>query len=598
MECRDLTLAIVGSGGDGVISAGEIIVKAAASEGLHCFLLKSFGPQIRGGESSCKIRLATEPLLSIGEETKIVVCFSWADYARFNEEIRLSDDAIIISDTDDKAGEEIPIEILGSQTWIRVPFGKLASEEMGSLLTKNIVSLGVMEGLFHLPEKGIADQISKRFSKKKQEVIDLNLNAIAVGQKWAHDYLEQFGVDLPQFEAFEVREPNLVLTGNEAASMGALWSGLTFFAGYPITPASDIMEWLEKRLPRFNGTMIQAEDEIASAGMVIGASFAGAKAMTSTSGPGISLMSEMIGLASMAEIPSVFINVQRGGPSTGIPTKTSQSDLLQALYCTHGDAPKVVLAATDAKDCAMVTTTAFYISEKYQTPVIVLLDQFVGQRMESVPKYELLQRGIDEGWLKKIDRETPSAAEMSNGGYLRYKYTESGVSPMAYPGIEGGDYICSGIEHDEKGYPISSVDIHRKMHAKRYQKMEGVREELKFMRHYGDKNAKIGILCWGSTKGPAREAMIEINESRGIKTRMLIPTCIMPLHTQSVQEFIDSCDKVIVTDSSYSAQFLTYLKTQVVMPADKIIDLHFVDGMPLPVKDLKAKIEEVHNELA
>jgi 2-oxoglutarate ferredoxin oxidoreductase subunit alpha len=597
VECRDLTLAIVGSGGDGVISAGEIIVKAAASEGLHCFLLKSFGPQIRGGESSCKIRLAMDPLLSIGEETKVLVCYSWADYARFGEEIRLADDAVIVSDTDDKAGDDLPIDIKGGQTWIRVPFTRLASEQMGNVLTKNIVSLGVMEGLFHLPEKGIAGQIRKRFAKKKQELIDLNLNAIAVGQKWAEDYLTDFSGEMPTFADFEACEPNLVLTGNEAASMGALWSGLNFFAGYPITPASDIMEWLEKRLPRFDGTMIQAEDEIASAGMVIGAAFAGAKSMTSTSGPGISLMSEMIGLASMAEIPCVFINVQRGGPSTGIPTKTSQSDLLQALYCTHGDAPKVVLAATDAKDCAMVTTTAFYVSEKYQTPVIVLLDQFVGQRMESVPKYELLQRGIDEGWLKRYDRDTPSAEALAEG-YKRFQYTESGVSPITHPGIEGGDYIASGIEHNELGYPVSDVGIHRKMHDKRYKKMDGVKEELKFMRHYGDKDAKIGILCWGSTKGPAREAMIDAEKELGIKTRMLIPTCLMPLHTDTVQEFIDSCDKVIVTDSSYSAQFLTYLKTQVVMPAEKIIDLHFVDGMPLPVKDLKAKIKEVHNELA
>jgi 2-oxoglutarate/2-oxoacid ferredoxin oxidoreductase subunit alpha len=599
VECRDLTLAIVGSGGDGVISAGEIIVKAAASEGLHCFLLKSFGPQIRGGESSCKIRISDEPLLSIGQETRVVLCFSWADYGRFSEEIRLTRDAVILSDVDDKVGDdELPIEILGSHTWIKVPLRRLAAESVGNVLTKNIVALGVLEGFFHLPEKGIAGQIQNRFAKKKQALIDLNLGAIAVGRKWAEDYCAEFSPELPRYHAFTPSEPNLVLTGNEAASMGALWSGLKFFAGYPITPASDIMEWLEPRLPRFDGTMIQAEDEIASAGMVVGASFAGVKSMTATSGPGISLMSEMIGLASMAEVPSVFINVQRGGPSTGIPTKTSQSDLLQACYCMHGDAPHVVLAATDVKDCAFQAAEAFYISEKYQIPVILLLDQFVGQRMESVPRRELLERGIEEGWIRKCDRLTPTAEELSESRYKRYLLTETGVSPISHPGIEGADYIASGIEHNELGYPVSDVDIHRTMHDKRYRKMEYIQQDTAFIRHYGDDKARIGILCWGSSKGPTREAMNRVLADEGIATRCLVPTCLMPLNAARVQQFIDECDKVIVTDCSFSAQFLTYLRTQVELPRQKLVDLHFVDGMPLPVRELMAKIKEVHRDLA
>jgi 2-oxoglutarate ferredoxin oxidoreductase subunit alpha len=293
----------------------------------------------------------------------------------------------------------------------------------------------------------------------------------------------------------------------------------------------------------------------------------------------------------------VVVNVQRGGPSTGIPTKTSQSDLLQACYCTHGDAPHVVLAATDAKDCAFIATQAFYISEKYQIPVIVLLDQFVGQRVETVPRRELLERGIEEGWIRRFERATPSKDELAENRYHRYKQTENGVSPISFPGIEDADYIASGIEHNELGYPVSDVDVHRRMHAKRYKKLDFIKEEMKFMRHYGDPKARIGILCWGSSKGPARQAMLQL-EAEGIATRMILPSCLMPLHEATVQEFIDSCDKVIVADSSYSAQFLTYLKTQVVLPAQKLVDLHFVDGMPLPVKELKAKIKEVHSELA
>jgi 2-oxoglutarate/2-oxoacid ferredoxin oxidoreductase subunit alpha len=597
VECRDLTLAIVGSGGDGVISAGEIIVKAAASEGLHCFLLKSFGPQIRGGESSCKIRLSEGELLSIGEATQVLLCFSWGDYARFNEEITLSKDAVIVSDIADKVADaDVPLEILDTHTWIKAPLKQLASKEVGNPLTKNIVALGVLQSLFNLPETGITAQIQKRFRKKKQEIIDLNLNALSTGAKWAKAFLAENSQDLPRFFEVQASEPNLMLTGNEAAAMGALWAGLEFFAGYPITPGTDIMEWLERHLPIYNGTMIQAEDEIASAGMVIGASFAGVKAMTATSGPGIALMSEMIGLASIAEIPSVFINVQRGGPSTGIPTKTSQSDLLQACYCTHGDAPHVVMAATDVKDCAVVTSEAFYISEKYQIPVIVLLDQFVGQRIETVKKHDLLEKGIEEGWIRKTDRLAPTPEQVAEG-FKRFQFTESGVSPISGPGMEGAHYLASGIEHNEKGYPVSDVGMHRLMHEKRYAKLEGVAKDTGFIREYGSKDSRIGILCWGSSKGPAREA-IHAAEAAGVHAKCMIPTTLMPLNTTHVQKFIDSCDKVIVADSSFSAQFLTYLKTQVRMDLDKFVDLHFVDGMPLPVNAVKNCILEVHNELS
>jgi 2-oxoglutarate/2-oxoacid ferredoxin oxidoreductase subunit alpha len=597
VECRDLTLALVGSGGDGVISTGEIIVKAAASEGLSCFLLKSFGPQIRGGESSCKIRITDKELLSIGESTDVLVCFNWSDFARFQEEIPLSETAIILVDEKDKTpDDQIPIEILATQTLIKVPFADLASKEVGNALTKNIVCLGVLEEFFHLPESGIEKALRKRFEKKSKEIVSLNMTAISVGQKWAKEYKTTNSIEAPEFYDFEVKEPQLVITGNEAAAMGALWAGLKFFAGYPITPATDIMEWLEQQLPRFGGTMIQAEDEIASASMVVGASFAGAKAMTSTSGPGIALMSEMIGLACIAEIPCVIVNVQRGGPSTGIPTKTSQSDLLQACYCTHGDAPHVVMAATDAKDCAMVSAEAFYISEKYQIPVILMLDQFVGQRIETVVKDELLARGIREGWIRKCDRQTPNEDERGEN-YKRYKYTDSGVSPVGYPGLKGTEYLASGIEHAENGDPVSSVSIHREMHEKRYKKMDAIRKEFKFMRSYGDMNSKVGILCWGSSKGPVREAILQA-EAKGYSCKCLIPTCIMPLDSEKIQEFVDGCDKVIVADSSFSAQFLTYLRSHLNFKENQVKDLHFVDGMPLPVSMIINGIEEVHNELA
>ena len=594
MECRDLTLAIVGSGGDGVVSAGEIVVKAAAHEGLHGFLLKSFGPQIRGGESSCKIRLSQDKILSIGEETRVLMCYNWADFRRFKAEIPLHPNAIILSDEDDPIKEEdLPVDIGEEMTWIKVPFKRLANEKLGNILTKNILSLGILCAMFSLPKRGVLDQIRKRFGKKRQEIIDLNLNAIKVGEDWV--FAQERKKDQLRFAPYKESEPKLVLTGNEAASVGALWSGLEIFAGYPITPASDVMEWLEHHLPQTGGTMIQAEDEIASLGIVIGASFAGKKSMTATSGPGISLMSEMLGLAAIAEIPAVVINVQRGGPSTGLPTKTSQGDLLQACYTTHGDAPHVVLAPTDVRDCAAVTAEAFYLSEKYQIPVIVLSDQFVGQRYETVIRYELLREGIDKGYIRRYNRDVP-AAEDCNENYLRYKHTDNHVSPMSFPGIKGAYYVASGLEHDERGYPTSDVDMHLEMHNKRHGKFDHIIRES-FFRHYGHRDARLGILCWGSAKGPVHEAMIEAEKQYGIRTRCLIPTCLMPLDVERVQHFVDSCARVIIAEANYSAQFYRYLRTMVDVSRKRVRQLNVSDGQPLPMDLVKETIKEVHDEL-
>lgn len=225
--------------------------------------------------------------------------------------------------------------------------------------------------------------------------------------------------------------------GNEAVAYGALYAGCRFFAAYPITPASEVMEFISREIPKFDGVMVQAEDEIAAAGMCIGASFNGVKAMTATSGPGLSLMSEMLGLSSMAEIPLVIVNVQRVGPATGIPTKSEQSDLQQALYGTHGDANRVVIAPVDVEDCFDVTVEAFYIAEKYQIPVIILSDQFIGHRKETVRRIEL---GEHDGFTKRFERITPAKRKLEN--YRRYRFTETGISPMTRPGIKGEQYTA------------------------------------------------------------------------------------------------------------------------------------------------------------
>ena len=334
-------------------------------------------------------------------------------------------------------------------------------------------------------------------------------------------------------------------------------------------------------MPLHDGVWVQSEDEIAAIGMALGASFAGKRAMTATSGPGLSLMNEMIGLASLAEIPLVIVDVQRAGPSTGMPTKTEQADLLQALYGTHGDAPRAVIAPADVEDCFRVAMEAFCIAEEYQLPVIILSDQFLGQRKESV-------RRFDPRSVKTCGRLIPSKEEMKE--YRRYVLTESGVSPMSYPGIAGGEYTAAGIEHDELGELASTSEMHETMNAKRFRKLEALRRDWKFTRRYGPPDSEIGIIGWGSTKGAIKEAVLRA-QANGLKVAGMVPQLIYPMPYEDLDSFLRPLKKVIVVEMSYSAQFLKYLRGTFRLPDDVEL-LKRSGGRPFSAGEIYEKIEQ------
>src|SRR3954453_13669677 len=313
-----------------------------------------------------------------------------------------------------------------------------------------------------------------------------------------------------------------LLSGNQAICIGALPAGLTYYAGYPITPASDILEWLAGRLPRFGGAAIQTEDEIAALASVLGASFAGRKAMTATSGPGLSLMAELVGLAGMAEIPAVIIDAQRSGPSTGMPTKTEQSDLNHALFGGHGEAPRVVMAPTSVEDCFHVIVEAFNAAERFQVPVIVLSDQSLSHRLETV-------RRPDFSAIEVISRERPDAGQ--NGSYRRYELRPDGVSPMSVPGAHGA-YVSTGIEHDEAGNPHYEPELHEAMMSKRFRKLQPLARDGRIT-FTGPERGDVGLLGWGSTEGAALEAA-QICLDRGVAVSTCYPRTLAPLPVERI----------------------------------------------------------------
>ncbi|MEW5807675.1 MAG: 2-oxoacid:acceptor oxidoreductase subunit alpha [Acidobacteriota bacterium] len=560
MQVEELVIGMAGKGGDGVVTAGDVLASGAASEGLNCFMLKSFGPQIRGGESSCRIRISTEQITSQGDRIDILVVLSWEDYAKFAAEFVLKDGVVVLcEEKDEYLTKGIPVDERSLSTLYRIPFIQITKEKVGSQLVKNMVLIGILCGLFGFSKEAMVRGIAKKFGRKK-ETMELNLKGLNAGYEYAVGLKKTDPIEF----SYVPSRPNMILDGNEAIAYGALYAGCRFFAGYPITPASEIMEWLSRELPKFDGVMVQAEDEIAAAGMCIGASFAGVKAMTATSGPGLSLMSEMIGLSSMAEIPLVIVDVQRVGPATGIPTKSEQSDLQQALYGTHGDANRVVLAPSDVEDCFDVTVEAFYISEKYQLPVIILSDQFIGHRKESIKMVELMEHN---GFTKRFERIHPSIEELKD--YKRYRFTEAGVSPMSSPGIKGGQYTAVGIEHDEYGCVVSTADNHESMNKKRFDKCHRIREEFHFIRKYGPEDAPLGVIAWGSSKGAVKEAVLRANEE-GIKVSALVPQIIHPLPFKKFEEFFRPLKKAIIVELSYSAQFLKYLRSHFHLPFEQI----------------------------
>ena len=580
MPTRDLTFAIVGSGGDGVITVGDMMAQAGASEGLHVMKVEAYGPQIRGGESSCTVRLSADPIFAQGDLVQVLVVFNWADFARFRGEIICGENAVILyEETDETPRDQIDLGPIEEVKWVPVPFIKLAKEAAGTTLAKNIVTLGLLGELFSLPMGAMERAIKGKFSKKKEAVLEANIKGFNAGIEHASKIEEAATGMRLQYSS---GEPMLLMSGNELCAVAALHAGCRFFAGYPITPSSEVLHLLSEWMPKVGGYLVQTEDELSAIGAVIGGSFSGVKSMTATSGPGLALMTEMLGLASMAEIPAVIIDVQRGGPSTGLPTKSEQSDLWQALWGSHGDAPRVVLAPADVEDCFHATVAAFNIAEEAQMPVIVLSDQFIAQRSETLSMLTLDH--------EVIGRQVPSAGDLRE--YKRYKDTKSGISPMSWPGMKGGEYQTNGLEHEEDGSPSSMYLVHEKMNDKRYRKLRAVRAKYSFFRRYGAEKADVGIICWGSSKGPVKEA-VQNATARGERVSAFVPQLLYPFPYHEFNEYLKTVDNVVVIELSYSAQFYKYLQTFLNLPEARTFVYKRSGGKNLTVGEVEDKIQKV-----
>jgi 2-oxoglutarate/2-oxoacid ferredoxin oxidoreductase subunit alpha len=551
----DLVIRIAGEAGEGVLITGQMVTQATARAGYYV-LTDSVPPaEIKGGYSFYQIRLGEQRLRSRGDQVDVLLAFNQEAFENSIGQLRSG--GILFYDS----AELSPAESDRYRSYA-VPLTDIAKNEVQLTLAKNMVAVGVVAGLFGLDAGHVHRLLREsKLAKKGEEILNKNLKAVDLGYAYVQEKVSERGT-------LEVRpsklEGRVVLSGNHAVALGAMAAGCRRYAGYPITPATDIMEFLADELPKVGGAVVQAEDEIAAIGMVLGASYAGQKSMTATSGPGISLMTEMLGLGSMAEIPAVVINCQRSGPSTGMPTRHEQGDLNIAVYGAHGEVQRVVLAPTSVTDCFWTTVDAFNLAEEFQLPVIVLQDTVLAVRTESIPKPDL-------AGVKIVNRRTFAYRETGTGQapgydaasgperYLRYEITPDGVSPMAIPGTPGGAYVATGLEHTQAANTSSDARNHSAMTEKRFKKLEGVLARAPAAHEYGDPSADIGFLTWGSTLGAVSEAVDRL-AAQGIKAHALAPRLIWPLPTHQIDRFLEGKRVVIVPEVNYTGQYAQLLK--------------------------------------
>ena len=580
----DIVVEICGSAGEGTISAGEILNRHMSSEGYDIMSFDTYPPEIRGfGKCVAHNRISTSNVMTPGKFADVLIALN--DAHSINQLPLLKEAGVLIYDSQPIAYHEEDKSIAG---WIEpgtisygIPMVRLAVKAAGNARGKNMVALGAFSALFGVDDVQFIESIKKRYSGKKQIVIESNVSSFKEGFNWTLENITKIDNFILN-PAIKKSEEQLIINGNQAIAESAFQHGLHLYAGYPITPATKIMEILSSTLPKKGGVFVQTEDEISAIAMVVGAGFAGKRAMTATSGPGFCLMSEFTGLSVMAEVPAVIINCQRGGPSTGLPTKTEQGDLFMALHGGNGDSPRVVIAPSNVEECYQAAARALYIAEKYQTLVIVLLDFFLSNSVKNFNKPVVNEK------FAQSSNITPDLSDLS--GYKRYEITESGISPRTLPGTPLGMYTSTGLEHGEPGKPKTDPETHRIMTEKRFRKHKSVLNDATEPVVSGlDNDIDVGVISWGSSASAAHEA-VKLANANGCRSAAFSSMFISPFPEEALQAFANKCRKLLVAEVNYSGQFCDYISKYLTRPFER---LTLVNCIPITSEEIVNRIKAI-----
>lgn len=574
-----ISIAITGSGGAGVMTAGTLLLEVAAQAGWYGLMVRSSGPQIRGGEAAALLRFSQAPVECLDDRFDVLIGIDWQNIHRFADEIPLDAASVMIGDPDQSDPPEVFVR--RGAHYAPLAFKQMAKALPGSW--PNMIALGLGAGLCGLPMESVRAVLQKSLKKGGGEKMAANIAAAEAGYAFAANVpaVPRLSGHVAQGASQKVaaagKQARWLITGNQAAGYGAVRGGVRFCAAYPITPATEVLEWLAPALPKIGGTLVQAEDELASINMIVGSSYGGVPSVTATAGPGLSLMTEAIGLAVAAEVPIVVIDVMRGGPSTGIPAKSEQSDVNIAVNGLHGDAPRLVVAPNSIADCVSATQWAVYLAEAMQSPAIVLSDQYFGQTRAVVdPPADI---GLVTARLK------PGAGEE---GYKRYAITASGISPMAIPGNPGTAYTADGLEHNERGLPSSQSGDHIRQLDKRAKKLEQFDYGPRWADIEGE--GELAVVTFGSCTGAAREALARA-AAEGIKGRLVSLRLLSPSRPEHMASALAGATRVLVVEQNHTGQLYRYLRAEYDLPG-KVKSFRHPGPLPMRPDEIHQQITE------
>lgn len=566
-----LTLLIGGIQGEGVVSLGTNLMKTLSNLGYYTYGSRNFSSRIKGGNTTMTISIGVEKQLCVEDHIDMILALDKETIQLYSS--KLHTNGILLYDS------VISVEDFNAENhrFIPLPITEIAKNS-GSLIMKNTSALGFVGRLIGLNKSGLLTSLEEKYRTKGQDVVEKNLSTLEESF-----HIEIDGLDIQDFYLLPPNSPSsrAVMLGNEAIGFGALMAGCRFIPSYPITPASEVMEYMGKVLPRYGGMMVQVEDEIAAVTMAIGASYGGVRSMTATSGPGLSLMMEGIGLAGNTETPLVIADIQRVGPSTGLPTKNEQSDLFSLYYGGHGEYPSIILSPATVEDCFYDTIKAFNLADQYQCPVFILSDLNLGLSPQTIDDLDYDKVIIDRGKIAQAEDLAP----IERGSFKRYAFTEDGISPRSFPGMVNGGHHVTGLEHNELGLPFEKPENRKKMMDKRLGKTAPLENEPSIELHPFGKNNKTLFLTYGSASGTVLEA-IEQSEK---KVDLGIIRMIRPLPTKQIISLFENYDHIVVVESNYRKQLASILREELGYH-DKIHSIHKYDGTNFTITEMVEKI--------
>jgi 2-oxoglutarate ferredoxin oxidoreductase subunit alpha len=568
----DFTMMVAGQGGDGSLTVVNLLAELLGGRGFHLYGARNVASRIKGGHAAAFLRASTTSRGCLGDHIDLLVAFD-AEAIEVAA-ASMAHDGVIVYDA--SAGPIPAGHLPGGARVFEVPFGRLAVRDLRRDLFKNSLAFAVVGRILGVADDDLVSGLRHRLRRLPDHLIEANVKALGRGFEYATGEGLAAGASFWRLASVDYTE-RLYMSGNEAIAFGFMVAGGRFFCGYPITPATDIMDWLGSRLPSVGGVVLQVEDELAAINMAAGAAMTGTRAMVASSGPGIALMQEGISHLGSAEIPLVVVDCQRAGPSTGMPTKPEQSDIGMLVFGGNGDYPRVVLAPGDPQDGFELAVLATNLAQRAQLPVFLALDQAVAQNPMTIPPFDLSAVEIEPGPLMTGE----SLAGLAE--YRRYQVTEDGISPWALPGTPGGMSLITGNEHTEWGHVSTDPSTRRAMMEKRGRKIDTIRHLLPAGRHWGEPAARVGLLGIGMELG----AMVEAAErlpAAGLRVACLQPRTLWPVHSETL-EFLERHDRVYVIEHNAGAQLRSVL-TAAGAAADKLESILRYDGTPFQAAEL------------